>query len=100
MQPRTREIGVRVALGAEAASVAAMVVKQGMGIAAVGIGIGLVAALALAQLLQGMVFGVAPRDPLVFVGIGFLLASVALAAVSIPAVRASRIDPLQTLRAE
>jgi predicted permease len=100
VQQRTREIGVRIALGAEAAGVARMVVTHGMRIAAIGIGIGLVAALASAQLLAGMVFGVAPRNPFVFVGIGVLFAGVAFAAVSIPAARASRIDPLQTLRAD
>ena len=77
-----------------------MVVRHGMRIAAVGIAIGLVVALAFAQVLAGMVFGVAPRDPFVFVGIAVLLGGVACAAVSIPALRASRVDPLQTLRAD
>jgi ABC-type antimicrobial peptide transport system permease subunit len=100
VQQRTREIGVRIALGADAASVATMVVSHGMGIAVVGIVLGLAVALALAQVLAGMVFGVAPRSPAVFGGIAVLLAAVALAAIAIPALRASRIDPLQTLRAD
>jgi predicted permease len=100
VQQRTREIGVRIALGAASAGVARMVVTHGMRVAAAGIVVGLMAALALAQLLAGMVFGVAPRDPLVFAGIGVLLASVAFFAVAIPAWRASRIDPMETLRAD
>jgi predicted permease len=100
VQQRTREIGVRIALGAEGRGVAQMVVRHGMRIAAVGIAIGLVMALAFAQVLAGMVFGVAPRDPFVFVGIAVLLGGVAFAAVSVPALRASRVDPLQTLRAD
>jgi predicted permease len=100
VQQRTREIGVRIALGAEAAAVARMVVKHGMRVAATGIGVGLVAAFASAQLLSRMVFGVAPRDPVVFAGTAALLASVAFVAVSLPALRASRIDPSNTLRAE
>ncbi len=100
VQQRTREIGVRLALGAESAGVARMVVKHGMGIAAAGIALGLVAAFGSAQLLSRMVFGVAPRDPVIFVGIAALLAGVALVAVALPAVRASRINPSETLRAE
>jgi putative ABC transport system permease protein len=75
-------------------------VKQGMRLAASGVGIGLVAAFALAQTIRGLLFGVPSNDPVVFASIPLLLSLVALAAVSIPAWRASRIDPLQTLRSE
>jgi predicted permease len=100
VQQRTREIGVRIALGAEAAGVARMVVRHGMRIAAAGIGVGLVAAFASAQLVSRMVFGVTPRDPVIFAAIAVLLAMVAFVAVSLPAMRASRVDPSETLRAE
>jgi predicted permease len=100
VQQRKHEIGVRLALGAQPTSVARMVVAQGGRIALIGLAIGVVAALALAQVMQGLVFGVTPRDPLVFGAVVMLLASVAVLAVAIPARRATRIDPMQTLRAE
>ncbi len=100
LQQRKHEIGVRLALGAQPTRVARMVVVQGGRIAAVGLTIGVVAAIALSQVMQGLVFGVTPRDPLVFGGVVVLLATVALLAVAIPARRATRIDPMQTLRAE
>jgi len=100
VQQRSREIGVRLALGAGPFGIGAMVVRQGMRLAAVGVGIGIAGALGLAQAIRGLLFGVPANDPAVFVSIPFLLSLVALAAVSIPAWRASRIDPLQALRTE
>jgi predicted permease len=100
VQQRSREIGVRIALGAESSGIAMMVVRQGMRLAVIGIGVGLVGALALAQAIRGLLFGVPPGDPVVFSSTSMILGFVALAAVSIPAWRASRIDPLQALRAE
>jgi putative ABC transport system permease protein len=100
VQRRSREIGIRLALGAEPSGIAMMVVKQGMRLVAVGVGIGMIAALGLAQLIRGLLFGVAPRDPVVFISIPLLLALVALGAVAVPAWRASRFDPLETLRSE
>ena len=100
VQQRSREIGVRLALGADALGIATMVVRQGMRLAAIGVGIGVVGALGLARAIQGLLFGVPANDPIVFVSIPVLLGLVALAAVSIPAWRASRIDPLQALRIE
>ena len=100
VQQRSREIGLRLALGADPFAVGAMVVRQGMRLAAIGVGVGIVAALGLAQAIRGLLFGVPANDPAVFVSIPVMLSLVALAAVSIPAWRASRIDPLQTLRAE
>ena len=98
VQQRSREIGVRLALGADAFGIATMVVGQGMRLAAIGIGIA--GALGLARAIRGLLFGVPANDPIVFVSISVLLSLVALAAVSIPAWRASRIDPLRALRTD
>ena len=100
VQQRSREIGLRLALGADGFGIARMVVREGMRLAAIGVGIGIVGALGLAQAIRGLLFGVPANDPLVFVSIPLLLSFVALIAVSIPAWRASRIDPLQALRIE
>jgi putative ABC transport system permease protein len=98
VQQRTREIGVRLALGAEPAAVRRMVILQGMKLALLGAIIGVVAALALSRYMATLLFGVQARDPLVFAGVPALLAIIALLAVWIPALRASRIDPLDALR--
>jgi hypothetical protein len=98
VQQRTREIGVRLALGADPGRVRLMVVVQGMRLALVGVVIGIGAAYGLSRYLSTMLFGVEPRDPLVFAGVPLLLAVIALFAVWIPASRASRIDPLGALR--
>jgi predicted permease len=100
VQQRSREIGVRLALGADALGIGAMVVRQGMRLAVIGVAIGIAGALGLAQAIRGLLFGVPANDPIVFVAVPLLLSLVALAAVSIPAWRAGRIDPLQTLRSE
>ena len=100
VQQRSREIGVRLALGADGATIGMMVVRQGMRLVVIGVGAGLLAAAGLVQLIRGLLFGVPPRDPLVFVSIPLLLSLVALVAISLPAWRASRIDPLQVLRTE
>ena len=98
VQQRTREIGVRLALGAQPGAVRAMVVMQGMRLAVVGVAIGVAAAYGLSRYMSTLLFGVAARDPLVFVGVPLLLAVIALLAVWIPAARASQIDPLDALR--
>ena len=100
VQRRTTEIGIRMALGADRRSIRSMVVRQGMSVAIVGVFAGLAASLALARLLAGFLFGVAPRDPAVFVGVPAILTSVAAVAAWIPARRATRIDPSAALRAE
>jgi len=100
VQQRSREIGVRLALGAEGLGIATMVVRQGMTLAAIGVGIGIVGAFGLAGAIRGLLFGVPANDPIVFASIALLLSVVALIAVAIPAWRASRIDPLQALRVE
>ena len=98
VQQRTQEIGVRLALGAQPGAVRTMVVLQGMRLAMVGVILGIGAALGLSRYMSALLFGVEARDPLVFIGVPALLAIVALAAVWIPARRASRIDPLGALR--
>jgi predicted permease len=100
VEQRTQEIGIRIALGALASSVRRMVVMQGLRLAIVGVVIGVASAYGLAQLIQSILFGVKARDPLVFVGIPVVLAVVALVAVWLPAMRASRVDPLTALRYE
>jgi len=100
VEQRTQEIGIRMALGALASTVRRMVVMQGLRLAVVGVVIGLGAAYGLAKLIQTILFGVDARDPLVFVGIPVALAVVALVAVWLPAMRASRVDPLTALRYE
>jgi putative ABC transport system permease protein len=97
---RTSEIGIRLALGAEARQVKNMVVFQGMILAGVGLAIGIAGAFYLTLLLRQFLFRVEARDPLVFVGIPLLLGAVALLAVWIPARRASRVDPIHALRYE
>jgi putative ABC transport system permease protein len=100
VEQRTQEIGIRLALGAQASEVKNMVVKQGMVLALVGVVIGLGAAFGLARLITTFLFGVTAKDPLVFAGVPVLLAAVALLAVWLPARRASKVDPLIALRAE
>jgi predicted permease len=100
VEQRTQEIGIRMALGAQAAQVRKMVVGQGMALALVGVVIGLGAALGLAQLISSFLFGVKARDPLAFSAVPILLALVALVAVWLPARRASRVDPIIALRVE
>ena len=100
VQQRTQEIGIRMALGAEARSVLRMVVAQGMTFSIMGVIVGTAAAFGLARLIATFLFGVEPRDPAVFVGVPLLLTVVALVAVVIPAMRATRIDPVTALRYE
>ena len=100
VQQRTQEIGIRVAMGAEAGRVRSMVIRQGMLLVVVGLGAGLLAAYFLANVLASVLFDVEPRDPLVFVTVVAVLATIALAAVAVPAARASRVDPVEALRCE
>lgn len=100
VQQRTREIGIRLALGADARQVRSMVVRQGMRMALAGALIGIVASWALARTLESLLYGVKARDPLAFVAVPALLAAVAFSAVWFPAVRSSRVDPVEALRYE
>jgi putative ABC transport system permease protein len=97
---RTNEIGIRMALGARPGEVRRMVVLQGVRLSALGLVVGFAGALGLTRLMQGMLFGTAPTDPLTFGIVVTFLAAIALLASYLPARRASRIDPASSLKAE
>jgi len=100
VQQRTREIGIRMALGASAERVVAMVVRHGLVLAAAGVLLGSVGAYAVSRVLRSLLFGVSVRDPFTFIGVAALLGVVALLASWIPARRAARVDPLSAMRAD
>ena len=97
---RTREIGIRMAIGAQRRSVVQMVMIEAGRVAGVGVIVGLTAAALLTKLLESMLFGVSAHDPLTFVAVAVLISVIAGAASLVPALRASRVDPLLAIRAE
>jgi ABC-type antimicrobial peptide transport system permease subunit len=97
---RTREIGVRIALGADRGDVLRLILAQGASMALVGVVIGFVLTLSLTSLISSQLFGVTPHDPLTFLSVGALLVGVALLACYAPAKRATRVDPMVALRYE
>ena len=97
---RTREIGVRMALGAQRSTVLALVLRSGFKLAGTGIALGLIGAAALTQLLRSLLFGVTPTDVLTFAAVPVLFVGVALLACCTPARRAANIDPMEALRYE
>jgi len=97
---RTREIGVRIALGATAPAVRAMVVRHGLFLSGMGVAVGLLAAGALSSLLASILYGVRPIDPLTYGTVAVALVLVSLAASWLPARRAASVDPARALRAE
>ena len=97
---RTRELGIRVALGAHAGAVRALVLRQGLGVAMVGLVLGLVGALGLSRLLGAVLYDVSPTDPLALATAAGVLGAVAVIACLIPAVRATRVNPIEALRSE
>jgi predicted permease len=97
---RTREIGIRLAHGARSWDVVSLIVGQGMRLACAGLVVGMAGAFALTRLIQRLLYGVSPTDPLTFAAIPLVLAGVALLACSLPAWRATRVNPLASLRHE
>ncbi len=97
---RTREIGVRMALGAEQRHVLGLVVRQGLTTTAIGAAVGIAGAVAASRLIEGLLFGVTPTDPVTFAAVAATLAIVAVTACYVPAWRATRVDPTTALRSE
>ena len=97
---RTREIGIRMALGARSAEVTRLFVWHGLRLAAVGVACGLVAAVVLMRLMASLLFGVRANDPPTYLAVSLGLAAAAMLASYLPALRATQVDPVETLRAE
>jgi ABC-type antimicrobial peptide transport system permease subunit len=97
---RTREIGIRVALGEDSGRVLWSVLKRGLVTGGTGVVLGLLAALALTGLMQGFLFGVSATDPLIFTAVPLLLLMACVAATLMPALRAARVDPVSSLHQE
>jgi putative ABC transport system permease protein len=97
---RRREIGIRMALGAQARQIRALFLRRGLIVAAVGVLLGLSAAAAFTRLMQSLLFGITPLDPITFTAMPVVLAAAALVATYLPARRALRVDPVETMRAE
>ena len=97
---RTRELGIRMALGAQHSNILKLIVGQGSVLAAVGIALGLAASLAFTRLIRSLLFGVRATDPVTFIGATLILIVVAALASYVPARRATRVDPMIALRTE
>lgn len=100
LAPRTREVGIRIAVGAQPSAVVRLLMREGITLVVIGAAIGLVLALAVSRLVETLLFGVQPGDPLTFVGAPLLLLTVGAIASLLPARRASRVDPARVLKTE
>ena len=97
---RTHEIGIRMSLGAEPASVLTLVLREGILLAGIGTVLGLAGAWAVRQVLSGLLYGVLPSDPATYIGASILVFGATVAACYMPALRAARVDPMTALRCE
>ena len=97
---QSREIAIRLALGAQRRDILSMVLRQGLTLAAVGAGVGLAGAFLVSHLMAGLLYGVSPYDLSIFASVTAVLTAVAIASSYIPALRAMRLDPITTLHAE
>jgi predicted permease len=100
VRQRVREIGVRMALGAQVRDVLRLVIFEGMKPTLLGLAIGITVSLLFARVIQSLIFGVSARDTLTYAGVSFMFGSIALLATLVPAWRATRVDPMRTLRDE
>ena len=96
---RTNEIGIRMSLGADSGRVQRMILREGGTLLVIGLALGVAGAFFVAGVMRGLLFGVAPHDPLTFAGVAVLMAAIGVVACWIPALRAARIDPAITMRA-
>jgi ABC-type antimicrobial peptide transport system permease subunit len=97
---RTREIGVRIALGARPYNIAALIIRQGGLVTAIGLSAGLMLSLISGHVFQALLYGVTPHDPLTLIGAVLFMAAIALAAMLVPAIKATRLDPIVAIRCE
>jgi len=97
---RSHEIGLRMALGSETSRVIRMVIREGLALSGLGVAMGIGYAIAMTRVMSGLLFGIAPTDPLTYAALSLLLITVTVVACYIPARRASRVDPLVALRHE
>jgi ABC-type antimicrobial peptide transport system permease subunit len=95
---RTNEIGIRMSLGADRGRVQRMILREGGVLLAIGLVVGVVGASVAARVIRGLLFGVAPHDPVTFIAVAVMMAAIGIAACWIPALRAARIDPAITMR--
>ncbi len=100
VRQRTHELAIRMAFGADQRGLVRMVLRQGLMLTAAGVGVGVIGSLLLTRLISGLLYGVTATDPLTYLSITALLGGVALAACYIPAVRATRVAPVEALRVE
>ena len=96
----TREVGIRLALGATPSRIVSLVMRQGLTVAAIGVGLGVAGAFLVTRVLRNLIVGVGSGDPLTYVSVAVVLGLVAIAASAVPARRAARIDPAISLRSE